>query len=300
MRAVLPIAALLVSALFAGETGGTFRTGTSLVLVNVSVLDSHDRPVDSLSQSQFRILDNGREQPIRFFAHDDAPVSLAIILDTSGSMHAKWERARNMLATFCKNLVPGDELFLVTVESRAKLAADYTNDCSEFVNSLLVTEPHGTTALLDAIPLAVEHLRQAHHPRHAILLISDGGENSSRVRLSTIRNMAKEANAQIYSATLGLEAKFAHHGFPGELDGPELLNEIAVFTGGRAFAIDDHARIGEAAMAMAREIHDQYVIGYQPPETQTDGRFHRILVKVERAASQPRYVLFHRSGYRSN
>jgi Ca-activated chloride channel family protein len=300
MRAERWIAAMLAPALFAGGGAGTFRTGTSLVLVNVSVLDPHDRPVTSLSQEQFHVLDNGREQPIRFFAHEDAPLSLAIVLDTSGSMQAKWSRALDMLAAFCDNLASSDELFLVTLERRPKLLTDYTSDCAEMRNALLLTPPHGPTALLDAIPLAVAHLRQAHHPRHAILVISDGGENSSRTHLATIRSLAREANAQIYSATLGLEARFARATYPGETQGPELLNEIAEFTGERAFAIDDWRRIADAAASMAREIHDQYVIGYQPSGAGDDGKYHRISVKVHREPSQPRLSLFHRNGYRND
>jgi len=291
---------MLAPALFAGAGAGTFRTGTSLVLVNVSVLDPHDRPVTSLSQDQFHVLDNGREQPIRFFAHEDAPLSLAIVLDTSGSMQGKWSRALHMLAGFCDNLASGDELFLVTLERRPKLLTDYTSDCAELQNALLLVQPHGPTALLDAIPLAVEHLRQAHRPRHAILIISDGGENSSRTHLATIRNLAREANAQIYSATLGLEARFARTTYAGETQGPELLNEIAEFTGGRAFAIDDWCQIADAAASMAREIHDQYVIGYQPPDAGNDGKYHRISVKVHREPAQPRLSLFHRNGYRND
>ena len=197
MRTASLVVAILVPALCAGGGAGTFRTGTSLVLVDVSVLDSRDRPVTNLSQDQFHILDNGGEQPIRFFAHEDAPVSLAVILDTSGSMTGKWDRTRNMLAGFCENLAAGDELFLVTVERRPNLLADYTSNCTEMQNLLLLTQPHGPTALLDAIPLAVQHLRHAHHARHAILIISDGGENSSRTRFASIRTLAREANAQI-------------------------------------------------------------------------------------------------------
>jgi Ca-activated chloride channel family protein len=152
-------------------------------------------------------------------------------------MTAKWSRARAMLASFCENLASGDELFLVTVGQRPKVQTDYTSDCAELQNGLLLTQPHGATALLDAIPLAVQHLRHARHARHAILIISDGGENASRTRLATIRSMAREANAQIYSATLGLEPAFSHSIGSGETNGPQLLNEIAEFTGGRAFSV---------------------------------------------------------------
>ena len=297
MRAGTLVIAVLAPALLAGGGAGTFRAGTALVLVNVSALDPHDRPVTSLSQNQFHILDNGREQPIRFFAHEDAPVSIAVILDTSGSMLGKWSRARGMLAGFCENLAPGDEFFLVTVERQPSLLSDYTSDCAELQHRLLFTQPHGATALLDAIPLAVRHLRNARHARHAILIISDGGENASHTHLAAIRNLAREANAQIYSATLGLEAGFARTAYPGEAQGPELLDEIAEFTGGRAFAIDDRRRISDAAASVAREIHDQYVIGYQPPADSDGGKYHRIGVKLHRDPSQPRLSLFHRSGY---
>jgi len=298
MRAAALVIAILAPALSAGAASGTFRAGASLVLVNVSVLDPRDRPVTNLPPDQFHILDNGIEQPIRFFAHEDAPVSLAVILDASGSMTAKWTRARAMLAAFCENLAPDDELFLVTVERQPHLLTDYTSDCAQIEDSLLLTHPHGPTALLDAIPLAVQHLRHARHGRHAILILSDGGENSSRTRLATIRTLAREANAQIYSASLGLESTFAR-ATPGESQGPELLSEIAELTGGRAFAIDDRRRIADAAASMAREIHDQYVIGYQPPDAPDDGKYHRITVKIHREPSQPRLFLFHRTGYRS-
>ena len=298
MRLGLSIAALLFPVIATAADPGTFHTASSLVLVNVSVLDSRDRPVTSLSRDQFRVLDNGNEQTIRFFAHEDAPVSFAVILDTSGSMAAKIDRARDMLGAFCANLSPGDELFLIAVERKPRLLAGYTSDCGDVQNSLLLVQPHGTTALLDAVPMAIQHLRKAHQARHVILIISDGGENASRTHLATIRGLAREANAQIYAATLGLEATFARSTWPGEAQGPELLAELADLTGGRAFTIDDRRRIGDAAVSMAREVHDQYVIGYAPPATAEDGKYHRISVKVHREASQPRFSLFHRNGYR--
>jgi len=204
-------------------------------------------------------------------------VSLAVILDASGSMTSKWARAREMLGDFCENLASGDELFLVTVGRRARLATDYTSDCTEMRGALLLTQPHGETALLDAIPLAVQHLRHAHYARHVILIISDGGENASRTRLAEIRRLAREANAQIYAASLGLENDFSRKTWPGEADGPALLSEIADLTGGRAFSINDWRCMGDSAVSMARQIHDECVIGYQPADT-GGGKYYRISV----------------------
>ncbi|HEY1494437.1 MAG TPA: VWA domain-containing protein [Candidatus Solibacter sp.] len=146
------VAAVFLLGLCFAEGPGIFHAQSSLVLVNVSVLDAHDRPVTGLSREEFRILDNGREQPIRFFAHDDAPLSLAIVLDSSGSMNRKWNRARTMLARFCEQLGPEDEFFLLTVEQQVRLLVDYTSNCGAMQNRLVTAKPHGMTALVDAIP----------------------------------------------------------------------------------------------------------------------------------------------------
>jgi Ca-activated chloride channel family protein len=269
----------------------TFRASSSLVLVNVSVLDAHDRPVTTLAREHFRVLDDGREQDIRFFAHEDAPISLAIILDTSGSMQRHWNHARQMLSDFCRALEPGDELFLVTVGQRARVATGFSHDCAEIQNSLLTERPKGLTPLLDAFPPAFRQLHQARNPRRAVLAISDGGENASRTRFAELRSLAREANAQVYSATL---ERFGH----AESDGPDFLSDLAELTGGRSFPIDERRSIEAAATAIAREIHVQYVLGYQPPDARGDGKYHRISIKVERNQGQ-RLSLFYRRGYHS-
>jgi VWFA-related protein len=179
------------------------------------------------------------------------------------------------------------------------LIVDYASDCGTLQNRLVTAKPHGMTALLDAIPLAVQHLRKAAHPRRAILMISDGGENASRVRFQDVRRQAREANAQIYSATLGLETEFDRGPYPDGLRGPELLREIAGMTGGRAFSIEGHRRIDDAAAEIARELHEQYVIGYESPDTSHDGQHHRISVKVRREGNSPRLSLFYRTGYQA-
>ena len=302
MRARPLIAALLVPALFGiavarGEAAGgdTFRTDSALVLVNVSVLGPHDQPVTTLPRESFRVLDNGKEQDIRFFAHEETAISLAIILDASGSMKPYWTRAQSMLTRLCDLLEPRDELFLIAVHQHVELLIDAGSGCNNLASRLAATEPHGMTALLDAIPLATAKLRQARNPRHAVLAISDGGENASRVRLSELRRQVVEANAQIYSATVNLLTDNYVNTY--ELRGPELLAEFAALTGGRTFAIDDRRAIPTVALALARELHDQYVLGYQSPEPAGSGKRHRIAVKVQRDAAAPRLTLFHRSSY---
>ena len=299
MRHLLRIVAALLPVLCAAADIDAFRVSTNLVLVNVTVLDSNDRPVTGLTRDRFHVAADGREQPIRFFAHENAPLSLGVVLDTSGSMRPNWRQAREMLALFCENLEPADELFLVTLDRAPHLAADYSRDCSGIRDNLLTVQPRGLTALLDAIPLAAGHLKQARNSRHALLLISDGGENASRARYAEIRNLAREAGAQIYTATLNLDSLFDHAGYYDGLRGPSLLHDLATISGGRSFAIDQSRHIAATAAAMAREMHDQYLLGFQSPDPAEDGKFHRLAVTVQRDPDAPRLTLFYRRGYRN-
>jgi Ca-activated chloride channel family protein len=290
------ISVVLPAAFAANQPTDIFRADATMVLVNVSVVDSHDRPVAGLDRRQFHVFESGQEQPIAFFSHEDAPVSIGLIFDSSGSMDGKVKRAREMLARFCADLNPEDEMFLVTVRKSASLSMDYTTNCGEIQNALLLSKPDGLTALLDAIPLAVRHLKSAHNRRRAILMISDGGENASRTRKADIRRLAREAGAPIYTAALTTYSLSSSERTGEELYGPDLLREIVECSGGRYWEIDDMGHLREAADLMAAEIHDQYVIGFRAPLANRDGKYRRITVKVARDGS-PRLTVFYRTGY---
>lgn len=289
---------VILPAVFAASpSADTFRADATMVLVNVSVVDSHDRPVAGLDRRQFHVFESGQEQPIAFFPHEDAPVSIGLIFDASGSMDGKLKRARDMVARFCADLNPEDEMFLAIVRKSARLAMDYTTNCGEIQNALLFTKPDGLTALLDAIPLAVRHLKSAHNRRRAILLISDGGENASRTRKADIRRLAREAGAPIYTAALTGFSQAISERSPEELYGPDLLRDVVECSGGRYWEIDDMRRLKDAADLMAAEIHDQYVIGFRAPPANRDGKYRRISVKVIRDGVSPRLTVFYRTGY---
>jgi Ca-activated chloride channel family protein len=275
----------------------TFRADATMVLVDVSVVDSHDRPVAGLDRHQFHVFERGQEQPIVSFSHEDAPVSIGLIFDSSGSMGGKLKRAREIVARFCADLNPEDEMFLVIVRKSVSMAMDYTTNCGDIQSALLSSKSEGLTALLDAIPLAVRHLKSAHNRRRAILLISDGGENASRAQKAEIRRLTREASVPIYTAALTTMSQAYQEVSSEEQHGPDLLREIVECSGGRYWEIDDVTRLRHAADRMAAEIHDQYLIGFRAPSANRDGKFRRISVKVARDAAAPHLTLFYRSGY---
>lgn len=297
MRPALLLTTLAVLAAPAAERAplmSTFRADSTMVLVHVSVVDSHDRPIAGLGKHQFRVFEDGKEQSISAFAREDAPLSIGVILDTSGSMDGKIHRAREVIARFCENLNPDDEVFVVTVHGEVSLAADTTRDCGEIQNALLLAKPSGLTPLLDAVPLAFQKLRAVKDRRKAILLISDGGENASRFRAREIRRIAVEAGVPIYAAEL---TSTSRNMTPEEILGPQVLQDLIDDSGGRHWEIDSRSRPAEAARMIAAEMHEQYVIGYRSPEMGRDGKFRKIAVKVSRDAGTPRLSVSFRSGY---
>ncbi len=291
---ILTTLAILVStANESVQTGESYRVDSTLVLVPVSVVDTHDRPVTGLEQRQFRIFEDGKEQPIASFERADTPVSIGVVFDNSGSMDGKIGRARQVLARVCDNLNPEDEMFVISVQGAAHLAADFTRNCAELQNPALFSKPDGMTALLDALPMAFRHLRQAHNRRRAVLVVSDGGENSSRIRRRELRSLAVEAAAPVYVAAL---TSVHSPTTIEEARGPELLRELIEYSGGRYWDIDDWRRPDEAGRLIARELHDQYLIGYRAPAT-ADGKYRRITVKVTREQGTPRLSVSFRGGY---
>ena len=173
------------------------RTDTDIVLVPVTVTDTLNRFVSGLKQDSFEIYEDKTRQKIVSFGCDDAPISLGIVFDTSGSMGPKLERSRMAVAEFLKSADPQDEAFLVEFADRPVLTVPLTNNFSEIQNRLLSTHPKGRTALLDSVSLALKTLKTTRNARKALLLITDGGDNRSRYTLSEVKGRLEESDVQL-------------------------------------------------------------------------------------------------------
>ena len=175
------------------------RVDTTLVLIPVTVTDPLNRFVTGLEKENFRVFEDKIEQQIMQFSSEDAPLSVGIIFDCSGSMGHKLEKSRQAVAQFFKTANPEDEFFLVEFNDRADLAITFTTNLEEIQNRLTFTQSKGKTALLDAVYLGLHEMKKAKNPRKALLIISDGGDNNSRYTETEIKNLVREADVQIYA-----------------------------------------------------------------------------------------------------
>ncbi len=273
-----------------------FRLDVNMVLVPVSVVTPLGQLVTGLEKEHFRIFEDKEEQKIIHFGAEDAPLSMGIVFDCSGSMGQKLTKSRQAVAQFFKTANPQDEFFLVQFNDRAEVVMGFTNRLEEIQNRLTFTQAKGRTALLDAIYLALNNMKQAKNSKRALLVISDGGDNSSRYTEREIKNLVKEADVQIYA--IGIFEPISSRGRTAEeLSGPSLLSEIAEQTGGRQFPVENLNELPDVAANIGIQLRNQYVVGYMPTNQQKDGKWRRIQVKLNQPKGMPQLRAFAKLGY---
>lgn len=273
--------------------GSFIRMNVDLVLVPVTVTDPMNRLVTGLEKPDFQVYENNKEQLIRTFAAEDAPVSIGIIFDLSGSMTSKLLRAREAILQFIKTANPQDEFFVIGFNDRPELIEDFTSSVEQIQARLATVRSGHRTALLDAIYYGVQKMRDARHERKALLVVSDGGDNRSRYTEGEVRAEVREADVEIYS--IGIFDPYAPT--PEERTGPQLLADISEVTGGRLFRVDDIDELGDIAEKISNELRNQYVIGYRPKDLTRDGKWRKVKVKVNPPPGLPPLTVYARTGY---
>jgi len=269
------------------------KVDVDLVLVSVTITDPMNRLVTGLEKDNFQVYEDKQPQEIRHFSSEDAPISLGVIFDMSGSMSNKIEKAREAVVEFFKTANPQDEFFMIAFNDRPELLADFTRSVEDIQGKLLYTVPRGRTALLDAIYLGMNKMRDARNSRKALLIISDGGDNHSRYSDSEIKSIVKEADVQVYAIGIFEAAPPT----PEEVRGPHLLREITDITGGRTFVIDNPNELADVATKIGIELRNQYVLGYRPKNPVRNGHWHKIKVKLLPPKGLPPLTVYAKSGY---
>jgi Ca-activated chloride channel homolog len=254
-----------------------FRVDVDLVLVPVTVEDAKGQPVTDLRKEDFAVYENNRQRTIRYFSAEDQPISVGLILDFSESMLNKIDTERTAISEFLKSANSEDEYFVIAVSSRPKVLADSTQSRSHIEAKLAIETPHGTTALLDAIYLALSKMRSSQYQRRALLIISDGGDNNSRYRLKHIKDLARESDVEIYAIGLFDTALFKPF---EEFMGRRWLEEITGTTGGRTLTVGRLDKLPEIASAISWELRNQYLIAYSPDKRSQHSNKRQIKVKV--------------------
>lgn len=273
--------------------GSFLRMNVDMVLVPVTVTDPMNRLVTGLDQEDFQIFENNEQQKISSFASEDAPVSIGIIFDLSGSMTSKLVRAKAAILQFIKTANPQDEFFVIGFNDRPALIEDFTSSVEDIQARLATVQSGHRTALLDAIYYGIAKMKDARHERKALLVVSDGGDNRSRFTEGELRAEVRESNVQIYA--IGVFDPYAPT--PEERMGPMLLDEICDESGGRLFRVDDVDEMSDIAEKISEELRNQYVIGYTPRDLARDGKWRKVKVKVNPPPGLPPLTVYARTGY---
>lgn len=269
------------------------KVDVDLVLVPVTITDSQERLVVGLDRKNFEVFEGKNRQEIRHFSMEDAPVSLGVIFDMSGSMNSKIQRAREAVIEFLKIANPQDEFFLITFADRPEELSDFTTSVEDVQAQLLHAFPKGRTALLDAIYLGITKMRQARYRKKALLIISDGGDNHSRYTEGEIKSLVKEADVLLYGVGI-----YDHYfSTPEERLGPWLLTNLTEITGGRTFTIDNPNDLPAVARAIGIQLRNQYVIGYHPNNSSRNGKWHKIKVRLTALKGWPPLRVHAKTGY---
>ncbi len=272
------------------------QVDVNIVVVNVTVTDPFDRIVTGLDQANFQVYDEKVEQQIVTFSTEDAPISVGMIFDSSGSMGDKIQKSKEAALQFFKTSNPQDEFMLINFSERPNLISGFTSKFENVQDRLVFVKSGGKTALLDASYLGLSETQKATTNRKALLVISDGGDNHSRYTENDVKRAVKESDVQIYAVGI-FEPLSARARTPEEARGPSLLAELAEVSGGRMFSVEDANELPDIAEKISIELRNQYVLGYKPSNLVRDGRWRRIRVKLNPPKGLPPLQVYARTGY---
>ena len=268
---------------------------TDLVTLTLTVTDLYGRFVSGLNKDAFTVFDGNAEQEITFFSDVDAPVSVGILFDVSGSMSGeKIGKARKALERFINTSHPSDEYFLIGFNNRAQLLLDRSRDGDAVLQRLTLVQTKGNTALYDACYLGVERVTRGTRQKKAMLIISDGQDNASRYNFGEVRRLMKEADVTVYAVGI-MDGRDA--GSITGMQGQAFLDELTSVTGGKAFYPQTDVEMDEIFERIALELRHQYSIGFTPKDFTPDGKWHKTKVKVKPPRGISRLTVRTREGY---
>lgn len=262
------------------------RIDRRVVLVPVAVNDEFGRPVAGLEAEHFRILDNKVPQKIESFAMDEAPIALGLVFDVSGSMGSNLFAARQAANLFFHTSNPEDEFLMVEFASKPQLTVPLTRRLTDINNRLLYNKAGGSTALIDGIYMAMHEIKKSQNSRKALVVVSDGLDNSSRYSAAELKTLLQESEVLIYTVTIG--------GAYADSD-PYLMRRIAEETGGRMYV--SGRGLGDIAQKITIDLRNRYLLGYTPTDLNRDGKYHRIDLELKAPKGLPKLTTYWRRGY---
>lgn len=274
------------------------KADVDLVVLHVTVSDPKGEFVSDLKQGNFRVFEEKAEQKISLFSRDDIPVTMGLVVDNSGSMREKREQVNAAAMTFVRTSNPQDEAFVVNFNDEYYLdtEGDFTSDQKDLNEALSRIDTRGSTALYDAVIGSLDHLKKGHKDKRVLLVVTDGDDDASRKSFEDTIKAAQQSNATIY--TIGVfsdddrknDKRMVRHS-------KKVLTELAQATGGQGYFPDSLNQVTPVCEQVAREIRNQYTLGYYPSNTARDGTFRTVHVDVIPPRGRGKLSVRTRMGY---
>lgn len=280
------------------QSSHTIKASVAMVVLHATVVDEKGQFVPGLTASDFHVSEDKVPQQISVFSRDDIPVTMGLVIDNSASMREKRAQVNAAAMTFVKTSNPQDEDFVVNFndESYLDINEDFTNDTQELNEALSRIDTRGMTALYDAIVSSLDHLKKGHKDKRVLLVITDGEDDASRLTFEETIKAAEQSSAAIYAIGVfsqedrKTDKKSVRHS-------KKTLTELAEATGGLAFFPDTLDQVGPICVQVARDIRNQYTIGYYPTNTTQDGTFRSVRLQASGHRGMGKLSVRTRAGY---
>jgi len=270
----------------------TLSVDIDLVLLNVRVHDKDGRVVSGLTQDNFQIFEDGKPQEIKFVMAEDAPATVGLVIDNSGSMLNKRAEVVEAATAFIEQSNRKDEMFIVNFSDTVRMglppSTPFTNDFETLKRALLTIQADGRTALYDGVAVGLRHLDKGSYQKKALIVLSDGGDNASQARLGDVLKLAQQSSATLY--TIGVYDPYDRE------KNPKVIKDLAKLTGGESFVPQSVKQLGKIWERIAGGIRSQYTLGYVSTNGLRDGKFRQVKVSALNAAGKPLQVRT-RTGY---
>lgn len=269
------------------------RSNVNLVVLRATVRDHKGAPVSGLTQESFQVYEDKVLQPIESFSHDDIPVTIGLVIDSSGSMRPKRAEVIDAAMAFARSSNADDQMFVVNFNEHVSMGLPanmpFTNNAAQLESALSRHATTGMTALYDAVAVALDHLQKGKWDKKVLIIVSDGGDNASKRSLAQIMSMVNLSNAVIY--TLGV------YDVSDEDQNPRVLRRLSQASGGEAFFPNTLEEILPICEQIAHDIRSQYTITFEPTNKKEDGAYRAIEVKARESSSGRRLTVITRAGY---
>ncbi len=282
------------------QKGFTIGVNVDLVVIHTTVQDKNGHFVSGLKKENFKVFEDGIAQTVSSFSQEDVPISMGIIIDTSGSMRTKIDMVNKSALAFIRASNPEDQVFLVGFNDQVELLEDYTNDIDAITDALDNTIVTGGTALYDAIYLGVQKAQNGVKPKKAVVVITDGEDRDSYYKLDELVAKVQESDVQVYCVGLlnpvPEKGLFGHWSKSVPEKAHDALIRISEETGGKAYFPQKITDVNAIVSEIAHELRNQYSVGYVSSNSARDGSYRRVKVALDGPLAAVDHVR-HRRGY---